>query len=165
MTDLAAAITTERLELRPLSLADAAEMHAVLAAPALYEFTGGSPPSLEELENRYFLQTTGDPIGAEVWLNWVVRIIDGPAIGFVQATVAEDATELAWLIGVEAQGNGYATEATAAMRAHLERCDVTSFRATIHPDHVASKHVAHSIGLMPTDEYSDGEVVWVAASA
>ena len=38
---------------------DAREMQAVLAEPALYRFTGGSPPSLEQLEQRYRAQIAG----------------------------------------------------------------------------------------------------------
>jgi hypothetical protein len=37
---------------------------------------------------------------------------------------------------------------------------VVWLRAAIHPDHVASAAVAHSIGLAPTSEVVDGEIVW-----
>jgi len=37
---------------------------------------------------------------------------------------------------------------------------VVWLRAAIHPDHRASAAVARSIGLAPTSEIVDGEVVW-----
>jgi hypothetical protein len=37
---------------------------------------------------------------------------------------------------------------------------VVWFRAEIHPEHEASAAVARSIGLAPTTEVVDGEVVW-----
>ena len=47
------------LGLRPLRVDDAAEMAEVLADPSLYEFTGGEPPSVADLERRYAVQTRG----------------------------------------------------------------------------------------------------------
>ena len=40
---------TERIGLRPLSPDDAPEMAKVLADPALYQYTGGTPPTVEGL--------------------------------------------------------------------------------------------------------------------
>ena len=111
-----------RLKLEPLVVSDAAEMAAVLAEPALYEFTGGSPPSLEELRERYRLQAAGrSPDGSQEWLNWIVRLSDdGRAIGFVQATIVNGRADIAWLIGVPWQGHGFATEAARALVGWLE---------------------------------------------
>jgi hypothetical protein len=66
-------------------------MVAVLGDPALYEFTGGEPPTLDELRERYERQAVGrSPDRSEEWLNWIVRITDdGHAIGFVQATIRD----------------------------------------------------------------------------
>jgi RimJ/RimL family protein N-acetyltransferase len=38
---------------------------------------------------------------------------------------------------------------------------VSDVRACVHPDHVASRHVAEKAGLRLTDEIIDGEQVWV----
>ena len=61
-------LNTERLALEPLTIDHAAEMVAVLADPALYEFTGGEPPGEAELTARYARQTSNP-----AWLNWIVR--------------------------------------------------------------------------------------------
>jgi hypothetical protein len=52
----AAPIASPRLRLVPLRVDDADEMAAVLAAPSLFAFTGGEPPSADELRDRYAVQ-------------------------------------------------------------------------------------------------------------
>jgi RimJ/RimL family protein N-acetyltransferase len=101
------------------------------------------------------------PSADEIWRNWVVRLREnGRAIGTVQATIVGDEATLAWTIGTEWQGHGYAKEAAAAVALWVATSGVVWLRATIHPGHVASAAVARSIGLAPTTEIVDGEVVW-----
>lgn len=159
-------LRTDRLVLTPLEVEDAAEMVTVLADPALYEFTGGSPPSLDKLEHRYRAQVIGPPRSEEVWHNWILRLL-GPktAIGFVQATVVGGSAELAWVVGLAWQGRGYAIEGAMAMRDWLAAMGTTRFTAHIHPDHHASGKVAIAIGLHRTTEVDkDGEVIWIATA-
>lgn len=155
-------LTTDRLALAPLRVADAREMQAVLAEPSLYRFTGGNPPSLEQLEQRYRAQTAGpdDPIVS--WHNWIVRLrAEGRAVGFVQATVARDTADVAWLIGVPWQRQGIALEAALAMRDWLAVQGVRRLTAHIHPDHVASTKLARRLGMVATGELdTDGEQIW-----
>lgn len=92
-------ITTSRLNLTPLDLADAAEMVGVPSDPALYTFTGGMPPTHAQLEDLYQRQSAGAPGGGEIWHNWILRI-NGTAIGYVQATVKDDSADLAWVVGI-----------------------------------------------------------------
>ncbi len=85
---IAARIATERLELAPLEIADAAELADVLADPALHAFIGGRPLTEPELRARYERLVAGSPDPGERWLNWTVRrTADGQAVGTVQATV------------------------------------------------------------------------------
>ena len=156
-------IRTDRLELAPLEPGHAAEMVEVLADPALYGFTGGVPPALRDLDARYRAWATGSPRPSETWLNWVVRLgDDGPAIGHLQATVVDDgqAADIAWLIGTEWQGRGYASEAARALVSWLEESGVGEITAHIHAGHLASGQVAAAAGLAPTAEIGGGEVVW-----
>ena len=157
-----ALLRTNRLVLTPLAAADAVEMVEVLSAPELYTFTGGAPPSLEQLEERYRAQVAGPATGDEVWHNWIVRLTDsGTAVGFVQATVMRDTADVAWLIGTPHQGGGLAREAAAAMVSWLAGQGVGQLSAHIHPRHIASQRVAAAIGLKSTSEIDeDGEVVW-----
>jgi len=155
-------LDTDRLRLDPLRPSDAAEMVAVLGSPELYRYTGGTPPTLADLERRYALQSAGSPTSDEAWHNWIVRVPSDGAVGFVQATVTGDVADVAWLIGVKAQGVGYAREAAAAMCAWLVSTGVSELRAHIHPDHVASRRVAEGVGFVPTGlRDDDGEDVWM----
>jgi RimJ/RimL family protein N-acetyltransferase len=154
-----------RLVLESLRVDHAAEMVAVLANRSLYAVTGGTPPDLATLTARYRHQVAGPGDGDESWHNWVLRrILDGRAVGFVQATVTGDvgaeSAALAWVIGADFQGQGYAREAAALLVERLTPWGVISYTADIHPDHVASQAVARSIGLQPTQEVVAGEVRW-----
>ncbi len=42
----------------------------------------------------------------------------------------------------------------------LREDDVAHFTALIFPGHVASESVAQKVGLHPTAQFVDGEVVW-----
>lgn len=163
-------IDTARLRLVPLSPDDAAEMVAVLADPELFRFTGGAPPTEEDLRRRYTVQATGSsPDGTQEWLNWIVRDRrTGRAEGYVQATVATRAdvrtADLAWVVGTGGQGRGVASEAAAAMLGWLRGNGVEAVTAHIQPKHRASARVAEKLGLAPTDVVVDGEVRWALRS-
>lgn len=155
-------LATERLVLSPLSEDDAREMVGVLSDAALYRYTGGRPPDLDELRVRYRNQVAGPRDSDEVWHNWVMRLAGARgAIGFVQATVQGDHADVAWVVAPAWQRRGYATEAARAMCDWLESDGVRSLTAHIHPDHVASNVVAERLGLTRTGEMdADGEAVW-----
>ena len=155
-------IVAKRLSLEPLTMSHAVEMVGVLADHALYDYIGGSPPSLTDLRSRYRSLEAGPAEPTEGWCNWIVReTASGEAAGYVQATIHGDDAELAWLIGVRHQGHGYATEATVAMATWLRAHGIRTLSANIHPDHDASRRVAVAAGLVETDRHTgDGEIVW-----
>ncbi len=155
-------LTTDRLVLEPLRVGHAVEMVPVLGEEDLYRFTGGLPPTLEQLTERYQFQVAGSRAGIEKWFNWVIRVgRDGPAVGFVQATVIGSSADVAWVVGVKWQGNGFAREAGSEMIAWFRDQGMSSFAAHIHPEHKASQGVARSLGFVNSgvvDE--DGEEIW-----
>lgn len=157
-----ARLRTPRLLLTPLTPADAVEMVSVLSSAELYAFTGGAPPSLEQLEARYTAQSAGSSVAGERWSNWIVRLAETRrAVGYVQATVSEDRADVAWVIGADWQHRGFAIEAASSMCEWLRAHGVSCVTAHIHPDHHRSTRVAEAIGLRRTDERDDdGEVVW-----
>ncbi|HUO45306.1 MAG TPA: GNAT family N-acetyltransferase [Acidimicrobiia bacterium] len=157
-----APLATDRLALTPLQPTDAEDMVRVLADIELYRFTGGKPPSIDDLKVRYKGQVAGPSNSNEVWHNWIIRLIEtGEAVGFVQATVSGSSAEVAWVVGVDWQGKRIATEAAHAMCEWLDSQGIENLTAHIHPQHQASTKVADAIGLRPTNELDDeGEVVW-----
>jgi RimJ/RimL family protein N-acetyltransferase len=160
-------IASRRFVLVPLRVEHAAEMTQVLADPRLYTFTGGTPPTIEELRARYERWTAGSPDPAETWLNWVIQLRTEPPVlaGTVQATISGGrggrlAAEIAWIVGTPWQGQGLATEAAQALVHWLGRNSIRIVTALIDPSHHASEGVAAAAGLTLTDEWHDGERRW-----
>ncbi|SCF94763.1 GNAT family N-acetyltransferase [Streptomyces sp. Ncost-T10-10d] len=156
------AFSTERLDALPLRAAHAEEMATVLADPALHTCAGGAPEDLDALRARYTRWESGSPGPAEHWWNWVLRVrADSCLAGWIQATVTGPQAEIAWVIGTERQGLGYAKEAATGLVTHLlDGGTIRTVVAHIHPDHTASAAVAAAAGLVPTDEWEDGERRW-----
>jgi RimJ/RimL family protein N-acetyltransferase len=169
MSPSASTIRTTRLELAPLVVDDAEDMAVVLGDERMYEFTGGAPLPVDQLRERYRRLAVGRSADeSELWFNWIVRLAaDGVAVGVVQATVAADGSsaDVAWEVGVPWQGRGIASEAALVIVDWLVARGVGDIRACIHPDHHASAQVAANVGLTPTPEIVDGEVVWRRRSA
>ncbi len=141
-------------------------MAAVLADPALYLHTGGSPPSEQELATRYARQAGGvSPDGRQGWLNWIVRgRSDGRPVGIVQATLTAAGeivnANLAWVVAVRHQRAGVATEASTAVMEWLRGLGISSFTAYILPGNKASATVAKRLGLVRSPLLTDGETRW-----
>ena len=160
-------IMTERLVLRPLRPEDADNMVDVLADERLHEFIGGRPANLDDLRDRYRRLAAGTSEANEEWLNWIAsRRSDAQPVGTVQATLTNDqgrwTAQVAWVIGVAFQRQGFGSEAARALVEWLQRRGAATVVANIHPDHRASAVVAIRAGLLPTPEEVDGEQVWRA---
>ena len=160
-------ISTARLELTPLHVGHADEMAVVLSDPALYAIIGGAPPTVDQLRGRYEQLVAGrSPDDRQQWLNWTVRLrqeVPTIAVGTVQATIAPDGAEIAWIIGTPWQGRGYASEAATALTRWLHDGGVDRVTAHIHPRHPASQAVARRAGLTPTGVFDDGEELWCSS--
>jgi RimJ/RimL family protein N-acetyltransferase len=161
-TLVAARLVTLRLVLTPLELADAPDMANVLSDPALYAYTGGLPPSLENLRSRYRLQLDGPWPHGQTWLNWVVRQTPGEPIGYIQATVTGQAADLAWVITTDHQRHGYAVEATREVAEWLCRRGIRRLTAHVAPSHTGSERVAAGVGMRPSGDFDEaGEQIWL----
>jgi RimJ/RimL family protein N-acetyltransferase len=156
----------QRVTLEPLRVDHADEMASVLSDPALYQFTGGHPPTPESLAQRYRSQVAGPGRAGESWLNWIVRRTDtAEPVGFVQATVVDGIADIAWLIGVDHQGQGLAVEAVRSMAKELASLGVWSITAHIHPEHRRSQRVARALGMKPSETVDDdGEEIWTGVA-
>lgn len=157
---------SSRLILTPMVQDDASELFNLLREPVLYQFMESTPPaSCNDLRARIRIwEKRHSPTQDELWLNWTLRLGSGGlTVGYVQATVHEEAAELAWVIGVPFQGQGYASEASRCVATWiLNNCGVAELRASIHPDHIASQRVATQVGLRRSGKFTDeGEEVWV----
>lgn len=157
-------VYTGRITLVPLAAGHVDEMAAVLADPQLYTFTGGSPPTRQELRARYERWIAGSPDPAVSWCNWVIQLRSPRCLaGMVQATIStadKPVAEVAWVVGTSWQGQGIATEAARALVAWLAQQSVRTVIAHINPRHQASAAVAAAAGLTPTGVLHAGEMRW-----
>lgn len=90
----------------------------------MYRFVPGeAPASAAELEARYRRTWNGPQAQGERWYNWAVAPRGEPAraFGTVELSLLGGGTRalLAYSLGREAQGRGYATEACRAALAYL----------------------------------------------
>src|SRR5258708_32631989 len=95
-------ICTPRLDLKPMVRADAETLYPILFDPALYTFTGGSPPasqaSLAVIYARR--ESPRSPYGDEPWLNWLIQEREpSAAIGYAHAAISTHHTLIALAIG------------------------------------------------------------------
>jgi RimJ/RimL family protein N-acetyltransferase len=150
-------IRTERLELRPLVAGDADDLAELLEDPLVREWLAEDVAGLRERFSRW--ERRESPDGSQAWLNWAARRLDdGAAVAWVQTTVkGRDSAEVAYATVPSRRRHGYCAE---AVRGVVEWLDVASVEAHIAASNEGSAAVARALGLRPTDELHDGEVVW-----
>ena len=114
-------LATARITLEPQLALHATEMFGVLQDPRIYEYENEPPASQAWLRERYAkLETRRSGDGTEHWLNWIVRVASGEAIGYVQASVEPGGRALiAYVLASRWWGQGLAYEAVAAMMDEL----------------------------------------------
>lgn len=138
------------LRLEPEHPDHAEEMFVVLSDPAIYEYENEPPPSVHALRRGYERRRTRlSPDGEEVWLNWVVRLGTGEAIGYVQATLRPDGqAAIAYEFSSHYWGRGLASQAVRAMMLELvERYQVRDFWAALKRVNQRSHHLLQRAGL------------------
>jgi RimJ/RimL family protein N-acetyltransferase len=118
------ALVTDVCILEPQVEAHAPAMFAVLSDPAIYEFEGEPPPSVEALAAGYRRKESRlSPDGSELLLNWVVRLHEAEFTGYVQAAVTREGCAC---IGYEFSSRYWRRGiATAALRAVLQELEGT----------------------------------------
>ncbi len=126
-------------------------MFPLLQDERIYAYLPGKPPTSENaLRDRYaFLSRGRSPDGHEHWLNWILHRLEGDEpIGFIQATVSPPRCLIAYVLHPDAQGHGYATEATVAVIDHLFTAyPIDAVTAEIHVDNVPSIALVKRLGF------------------
>lgn len=144
------ALSAPSLTLKPVSIAHAEEMQAVLSDPAIYEFLSDEAPTLDGLRAAYERRAVGrSPDGAERWFNWMLRRDDGRLIGYVQATIdSRDRCWIGYVVSREGRGHGHATRAVAAMIEYLVRAhDVWRLLASVDAGNARSIALLDRLGF------------------
>ena len=74
----------------------------------------------------------------------------------------EKIVEMGYIVAVDWQGQGVATEVCRAVLEHArERLQKYGVYARVHPDNAASVRLMEKLGFSPTEVYYKGEQVWV----
>jgi len=162
-----------RLLYEPLYSDHAAGLFEALEDPRVYEHINDIPsPGVAQLAARFARMSSGPPPDRtdECWLNYALRLkANGTLIGRLQATIRERRAEVAYLLGPEYWGQGYATEAMSAFQVDLrENAQVTEFWATTAPQNFRSVHLLERLGYVQIGDswpallsYESGDLVFV----
>ncbi len=154
-TDPLPVLRTDELVLEPIVAAHADGLFPLLVDPLLYRYLDQPPPpSAEDLRRGYRqLESRLSPDGREAWLNWALLHPQRGLLGFVQATVIDDAQSwIAYVLGRAHWGHGFATRAVREMVAWLAReRQVRRLLACVHQDNRASCAVVARLGFVPAD--------------
>ena len=143
---------SSRLMMQLIRKEHASKALDVLQHKDLYTYIPQGPPTLEYLTKRYTaLECRDSPDGTEYWLNWVVmQRSTQRIIGTVQAGIGKEKKEgtIAYMIGVEFQGQGYGTEAVKALLSHCKnKYGVVVFKAWIDTRNASSIRLVEKLGM------------------
>jgi [ribosomal protein S5]-alanine N-acetyltransferase len=148
------AIVIGNLRLEPQLAAHAEEMFALLSDPALYRYENAPPASVEALRERFSrLEGRRSPDGAELWLNWVLRLEGVGLVGYVQATVRSDGLAgIAYVLGSSHWGRGLASRAVKAMIAELgDEYGTRTVFAILKRENERSRKLLERLGFADAD--------------
>jgi ribosomal-protein-alanine N-acetyltransferase len=144
------ALHTPNLVLEPLKPAHADEIFPHLGDPALYTYVPQEPPpDIDRVRARYTrLEHGRSADGRDLWLNWVIKT-QGEIAGTVQATAMPDGTALiAYERFTSFAHKGIATEAVAAMLAHLrDKLETKRVRALVDTRNAPSIRLLQRLGF------------------
>lgn len=135
--------------LQPLCEAHAAALFPVLSDAELWLFMDGGPPTSEAaLAERYRrLESRRSPDSSQHWLNWTI-VVANEVVGFVQATVTNEAADIAYVIGREYQSRSHAADAVRAMLAFLEgKFGVRTEHATVDTRNEPSRRLLERLNF------------------
>jgi RimJ/RimL family protein N-acetyltransferase len=144
-------IVTERLLLRPMGPADAADLHARRNDPAAAELQAWEVPY--PLERAERLLEANARLGGPANDDWYTIGVDagGSPIGdlAVHLTWRGRSAEIGYTLASDHWGRGYAVEAVGALIEYLfEGLDVTRISAMLHPGNLASAQVLERCGFL-----------------
>jgi RimJ/RimL family protein N-acetyltransferase len=145
-------LETNRLVLRLLALADAADLYRIHSDPETMKFMGKANDSVEEERNhiKAHIANHYEKYEAGLWATVLKennRLIGRCGLMRKQIEGVEE-VEIAYLLGRECWGKGLATEAAEAIIKHgYAKYGFKRIVAVIHPQNVASIRVAEKIGM------------------
>lgn len=155
-------LLSARLNLEPLLRGHADELFGLLSEERIYRWISSAPPTDVELLRAAWRrgESRVSPDGTEAWLNWaLLRRDNGSYVGILDVTVDDGgiAVNLGYRIFTGHCGEGYATEATRVVVAHLVSCGIGEIRAYVTSGNDASERVLIKCGFMRTRVLPDND--------
>jgi [ribosomal protein S5]-alanine N-acetyltransferase len=141
-------LTTERLHLRPFTVADQPAIHAVYSDRDVMRYVGhGAHKTLDETVAA--LRIYGEVLERRGFSFLAVTVrASGTLIGDGGLHPLGDDVELGYTLARSAWGRGYATELSRALLAHaFEVLRVPRVIAQVEPANTASRHVLEKLGM------------------
>ena len=148
-----ARIETDRLVLRPLTLADLGPMHDVYGDREVMRYIGSGDAHSETVDDsERRLQRLIDHQEAHGFSLWAVTDRESGTVmgdaGLILLAHRGPEIELAYRLAKPYWGKGYATEAATAWLAHgFDELGLDRIVAVTHPDNVASQRVLEKAGM------------------
>jgi [ribosomal protein S5]-alanine N-acetyltransferase len=144
-------LSTPRLRLRCLSLADSERMFQALTHPTTAKFSGKAPPSSVD-DIRAKIEMILEKLRAGDAVSWALESVDtgdylGSA-GLWRWDKAHFRAEIGYEITSSAWGKGLMTEALAPILAYgFDQMKLHSVEAKVHPENAASMRVLTKLGF------------------
>ena len=146
-------LETERLEFRRYNDFDFEFLFSLMYDPEMVKYIGlGDTRTREETRNFLDWIYSAYKLDSDLGLMLLVNKRDGNLIGhsglIPQTVEGKTELEIGCWISRRYWGNGYATEAGNALRAHGSKVlGSERFIALVHPENIASKKVATKLGM------------------
>lgn len=148
-------LTTSRLTLRPLTLADDVSLHRIMNEPDIMQyFPNTDPPDMERVQRIIANQLNH---WQEHHLGWWAVVPHGQTelIGWngLQYLPETDEVEVGYLLSQQFWGRGYATEgAKASIQFGFEKFNFGEIIGLTHPENTASQNVLKKCGMLFTSQ-------------
>ena len=149
-------IETPPLRLEPLDASKLEDFVALTANRAAMRYWHRGGPFTRETAERNFTDALNRLRDLDFGRRWIVSKGSGAGLGFTETKyfgessegISPDEVEIGWMLWPSAWGQGYATEAGAAVRDEaFERLELGSIVAEHHPENAASRRVMEKLGL------------------
>jgi RimJ/RimL family protein N-acetyltransferase len=149
-------IETQRLLLAPLDVSRLEEFVMLTADPEVMRYWGPGGPFSRDKAERSFAAALARVEKHGFGRRWIVNKASGAGLGFTETKyfgescddVSPDEVEIGWMLARLAWGNGYATEAGAAVRDEaFVSLELQSIVAVHHPANSASGRIMEKLGM------------------
>ncbi|MCO8276615.1 GNAT family N-acetyltransferase [Actinoplanes sp. TRM 88003] len=137
-------LTTPRLSLRPFTLDDVDDLHALLADPLTHTIGAGPFTTVAQTEQWIRNRITAQ---RDHGLIWYAVHDKGTLIGNCGLFRGRAGIEIGYLIHHSRRGLGYASEAAAAVLEECRAAGIGPVWATIRPGNAPSIRIAERVGL------------------